>query len=70
MGAVHARPAEPEGEEDVWYRGWEAGWSQEREYYSGEGYVAARGGWDFECRQVSATTWEGLLDAIDDEEDE
>ena len=63
------RPNEPNGEDSVWYRGWEAGWEELMEYWTGEGYRAYKGGADLDAPSVTAATWDGLLDAIDDEED-
>lgn len=64
------RPQMPIGEADVWYRGWEVGWDQQREFYSGEGYVAYKGGCDLDAPQLTSGSWVGILDAIDDEENE
>lgn len=64
------RPEMPTGEDVVWYRGWEAGWEQQLEFYTGEGYRAYKGGCDLDAPNVTAGTWAGLLDAIDEEEDE
>lgn len=63
------RPAEPYGENVVRYRGWEAGWERLREYHTGSGYCAYRGGCDLGAPTESAGTWAGLLDAIDDAEE-
>ncbi|MES2783580.1 MAG: hypothetical protein V4657_12360 [Pseudomonadota bacterium] len=62
-----AKPPDPNGEAVVWYRGWEAGYEWQREYYTGEGLTAYRGGCDLEARYVSAATWSGLLALVDDE---
>jgi hypothetical protein len=63
------RPAEPEGEDCAWYRGWECGWDRMRDFYTSEGYSAYKGGADLDAPNVSADTWAKLLDAVDDEED-
>lgn len=65
-----SRPAEPEIGHDVWYRGWECGYDINSALYAGEGWRAARGGWDIDCRHVSSNTFDGLLDEIDDCEGE
>lgn len=70
MSAPEQRPAEPHGEDVVWYRGWEAGWEQMLEFFTGEGFRAYKGGCDLGAPNVSAGTWSGLLDAIDEEEDD
>ena len=70
MSAPKERPAEPHGEDVVWYRGWEAGWEQMLEFFTGEGFRAYKGGCDLGAPTVSAGTWSGLLDAIDEEEDD
>ena len=64
------RPEEPEGENVVWYRGWEAGWEYQLEFWSGQGYRAYKGGADIGAPSVSTGTWNDLLDMIDEEEDE
>lgn len=68
MSAPAVRPSEPAGDACVWYRGWEAGWSMDREFWTGAGYVAYKGGADIGAREVSASTWNGLLDEIEGEE--
>jgi hypothetical protein len=68
--ALILRPAEPSWPELAWYRGWECGYEGERAAWTGEGYTAYKGGADLDVPQQSAATWEGLLDLIDDEEDE
>lgn len=62
------RPQQPEKEDLVWYLGWEAGYDWQHEYYTGEGYVAYKGGCDLGAPKVSAGTWEGLLEEIEVEE--
>jgi len=62
-------PREPIGEEAVWYRGWEAVYSWQHEYWTGEGYCACLGGPDLDCLQFTAATWAELLEQIDDYED-
>jgi hypothetical protein len=57
-------PPEPDHNHLVWYRGWEAG-------RSGFEWVAYKGGCDLDAESVHASSWEELLDLIDDEmEDE
>lgn len=70
MSTQHERPPMPHGEDVVWYRGWEAGWEQQLEYYTSSGYRAYKGGCDLDALSVTASTWTGLLDAIDEKEDE
>jgi hypothetical protein len=65
-----AKPGEPSSGESVWYRGWEAGYEPERGNWTGEGYVAYKGGCDEGAPQAHGATWAALLEAIDDEEDE
>lgn len=63
------RPSEPEGEDVVWYRGWEAGYEWQLEFYAGEGYRAYKGGCDLDAPSVTAGIWAKLLDKIDEAED-
>lgn len=67
---THERPQQPDGEDVVWYRGWEAGWERMLDFFTGEGYRAYKGGCDLDAQTVSAGTWSDLLDAIDEEEDD
>lgn len=67
---THERPRQPDSEDVVWYRGWEAGWEQMLDFFTGEGYRAYKGGCDLGAQTVSAGTWNDLLDAIDEEEDD
>ena len=60
------RPPEPQGQVLVWYRGWECGFNYDAASWTGEGWRACLGGADLDCIQVSARTWGGLLDEIDD----
>lgn len=65
-------PAEPKNGERVWYRGWECYFSSDAHGWTGEGWIACYGGEDLDCVTRTASTWEKLLDEIDDfnEEDE
>ena len=63
------RPPVPYGEDVVRYRGWEAGFERDLDYWTGSGYRAYKGGCDLDAPNVTAGTWTGLLDAIDEEED-
>lgn len=65
--APKKRPSEPTGGDDVWYVGWECSWSDMTYDYTKEGWVAYRGGADLGAPTVTSSTWEGLLDAIDSE---
>jgi hypothetical protein len=64
------RPDEPAWNEQVWYRDWECGFDEMSDRYANEGWVAYKGGADLDAPRVSAKSWDALLDAIDDEEDE
>lgn len=64
------RPTEPEGEASVFYRGWEAGYEDMASRWSAEGYRAYKGGCDLDAPTVSAPSWDALLDAIDEHEDD
>ncbi len=67
--ATHERPIEPKGAViSVWYRGWEVGYDDMAGQWSSEGWRAYKGGCDLDAPQVSAATYDGVLDAIDDEE--
>lgn len=63
------RPSEPEGNNSVWYRGWEIGWEEMREHYTGSGWTAYKGGADLDARCVDAVSYSRVLDEIDEEED-
>jgi hypothetical protein len=65
-----ARPNEPAKGSDAWYRGWECGYDATAASWGAEGWRAAKGGWDLDCRHTSGRTWSDLLDEIDAEEDE
>lgn len=65
-----ARPAMPDGEKAVWYRGWECAFDWQSEYWCGAGYSACLGGADLDCIQLHSDTWAGLLDEVDDYMDE
>lgn len=60
-----ANPEPPKGVR-VWHRGWECYWSGTAAQWTGEGWIACLGGEDLDCINVTAATWEGLLDEIDD----
>ena len=60
------RPAEPEENEMVSYRGWECCWHAEAYGWGCEGWVAYFGGPDENAPSASGRTWEELLDEIDD----
>ena len=64
------RPLEPKGTDNVWYRGWEVGYSADAGYWSDDGWIAYKGGCDLDAQEVRAATYEACLDLIDDEEDE
>jgi hypothetical protein len=67
------RPPEPSTSPDihtVWYRDWECGFDEMSDRWAGEGWRAYKGGADLDAPTVSAKSWDALLDAIDDEEDE
>ncbi len=65
----HYRPALPMGEAHVWYRGWEVGYSHHAAYWSGEGWIAYKGGCDLGAPEVRSASYVQCLHAIDDEED-
>lgn len=64
------RPAEPKGEDVVWYRGWEAGYDDTIARYTSSAWIAYKGGADLDAPSTTGKTWSDLLDAIDEEEDE
>jgi hypothetical protein len=64
------RPPEPQGDDVVWYRGWEVGFDGMAHDYGGEGWRAYKGGCDLDAPQVSARTYDACLDEIDSEEDD
>ena len=65
-------PSEPSkawGTAPINYRGWECSWDGEAASWGMEGWRAAKGGWDLDCRQTSGRTWTALLREIDAEEE-
>jgi hypothetical protein len=64
------RPDHPGYKDHVRYRGWKIGWSHESYYWADEGWVAYKGGCDLGAPELRCATFGGMLDAIDDEEDE
>lgn len=64
------RPKEPDGEAVVWYRGWEAAYDPDMAFWTTEKFRAYKGGADLCAPEVSSSTWEGLLDEIDDAENQ
>ena len=71
-GAPERHPPEPTDGKAVWYRGWEISYSHDAAAWTGEGWIACLGGADLDCVQRTAGSWEGVLNEIDDfdEEDE
>jgi len=69
-GAPPARPDEPDKRDQLWYRGWECGYDATAAFWGAEGWRAAKGGWDLDCRHTCGRTWSDLLDEIDAEEDD
>ena len=63
-----ARPAKPQGDALVWYRGRECGFDEMASRFTPEGWRAYKGGCDPDARTVSAVTWDALLSEIDEEE--
>lgn len=66
---THERPPEPKCLASAWYRGWECAYYHEPASWGFDGWYAYKGGCDLDAPQVTAATYSGLLDAIDDEED-
>lgn len=64
-----ARPTEPTSGA-VWHRGWEVSYEPERARWTGEGWTAYKGGCDLDVPCVTAASFEGCLNFVDDEEDE
>ena len=60
---------EPLKGQRIWYRGWEAYFSHTAAQWTGEGWYACLGGEDLDCIQVTAATWDDLLDQIDDHDE-
>lgn len=63
------RPPEPQGNNSVWYRGWEIGWEEMRDDYTGRGWTAYQGGADLGARYLDGATYQEILNEIDDWED-
>jgi len=64
------RPIEPADEGTVTYCGWECGFNADAAYWTGEGWQAAKGGFDLDALTVTARTFNDLLTEIDDAEDD
>ena len=54
----------------TWYRNWEMMFDLDASMWSNEGWRAYKGGCDLDATNVSAASWQGLLDAIDEHEDD
>lgn len=65
---AQSRPAEPAGNADVWYRGWECGFDAEAAKWVGDPWRGYKGGCDLDAPQVSAKSWPELLNEIDEQE--
>lgn len=63
------RPAEPAPGQYVWYRGWECGFHDDAEFWTGHGWQAYKGGADIGAPNVSGLTFAELLDEIEDDEE-
>lgn len=63
------RPPEPDHNTRVNYRGWEAEYNLDHGMWTGDYWVAFRGGADLDAPAVSAPTWVELLNEIDDWEE-
>lgn len=64
------RPAEPESEDCVWYRGWEVGFDQMAHDYTQRGWRAYKGGVDLDAPTADGATFEACLDDVDEQEDD
>lgn len=60
------RPGQPKRNAIVTYRGWECAFYSDAEFWTGNGWVAYKGGADIDAPNVNAGTWTGLLGEIDD----
>lgn len=70
LASASRRPPEPSGSELRWYRGWECGYDSMAAFWTPEGWSAYKGGCDLDAPHITAATWNELLDAIDEEEDD
>lgn len=66
MYGREGRPSEPDLDTRVWYRDWECRYSHDAAAWTGLGWYACLGGEDLDCTQVTAATWDELLDEVDD----
>lgn len=64
------RPAEPVGKHIVWYRGWEVAHDEGEFYFGKNGWLAHKGGCDLDAPEVSSATYSGVLDEIDEAQNE
>jgi len=67
---VTVKPTEPAGNSSAWYRGWEISFDDQAAAWVGEGWRAYKGGCDIGASQLSAQTFNLIVTAIDDEEDD
>ena len=65
-----ARPDQPAGEDNVWYRGWEVGWDGSAAIHTSAAWFGYKGGCDLDAPQVSGESFEQVLDEIDAEMDQ
>jgi hypothetical protein len=63
------RPEEPEGDAVVTYRGWEIGYDWDQEFWTDEGWTAAKGGFDLGAICLQGARFCNMLDEIDAQED-
>lgn len=51
----------------IWYRGWEIIFSADAAYWTGEGWLAYKGGCDIDAPSLSAPSFVEIHSMIDDE---
>lgn len=54
------------GSAEIWHNGWECYYSENAQFFTGEGWLAYKGGVDLDAPSLSASTLEGLLSDIAD----
>lgn len=67
-GDKQHRPNEPADGQYVWHRGWEIGFYDDAEFWTGNGWQAYKGGADIGAPNLSACTFEDLIEEIEAEE--
>jgi hypothetical protein len=61
-------PTEPRKGQYVWHLGWEIGFHEDAEFWTGNGWQAYKGGADIGAPNLNAKTFAELIEEIEAEE--